>query len=130
MRQHRHLVAASWTESRLRESAKRKLGEFSEGRLKLHRAGSYWALILDGNFEASLLSLDELWDEALASYAPTGAVVAVPCRDVLGFCDASDPAGIAELRRVIERVGSDRYRISTRLLHRSDGVWSPFTEES
>ncbi len=124
--QHRHLRAVGWTPAQLREAAIRNLENFDEGRLRSHQAGPTWALILDGNFEASLLALDELWDNALREYAPQGPVAAVPCRDVLAFCDVDSSEGIAELHRVIARVGSNRYPIASQPLRRLAGRWSPF----
>jgi uncharacterized protein YtpQ (UPF0354 family) len=125
--QHRHLRGAGWTESRLRETAVRNLETLYDGNLRIHQAGPTWALILDGNFEASLLTLDGLWDDVLNEYAPNGPVVAVPCRDVLAFCDVDSTDGVAALFRVIERVGPARYPIASQPLRRLGGRWVPFS---
>lgn len=127
--QQRHLRAAGWTEARLRQTAIRNLEIFSEGRLRIHQAGPVWALILDGNFEASLLAFGALWDDLLRDYAPHGPIAAVPCRDVLAFCDAESDEGIAELRRVIERVSPARYAIASQPLRRLAGRWTPLAIE-
>jgi hypothetical protein len=127
--QHRHLRAVGWTPGQLRETAIRNLEKFYEGRLRIHQAGPTWALILDGNFEASLLALDDLWDSVLREYAPRGPVAAVPCRDVLAFCDVDSSEGIAELHRVIERVEPDRYPIASQPLRRLAGRWVPFVAD-
>jgi hypothetical protein len=125
--QHRHLRAAGWTELQLRETALRNLETFHDERLRIQKAGPTWALILDGNFEASLLALNDLWDDAPSEYAPNGPVVAAPCRDVLAFCDVASADGIAELFRVLERVERDRYPIVGHPLRRFGRRWVPFS---
>ena len=103
------------------------LAAFAEGRVNLRRAGTVNALYLDGNFEASLLLLDELWNEQLRSYYTTPPVVAVPARDVLAFSEVGSAGGIAELRQVVERVwpGGD-HLLSRSLFVRREGCWSLF----
>jgi hypothetical protein len=82
---------------------------------------------MGGNFEASLVLLDELWDGPLKQYTPNGAVVTVPARDMCAFCDARSAQGITELKRVAARVskGGD-HLISETLLMRKDGNWQPY----
>jgi len=82
--------------------------------------GSVIAVSLDGNFDASLILLDELWNGPLAHFVESGFVAAVPSRDVLAFCDRDSDAGRNELRGVISRVmsGGDRL-IAERLYARS-----------
>jgi hypothetical protein len=89
--------------------------------------GNIFALFLDGNFEASLLLLDDLWDQALSGYAPNGFVIAVPARDVLAFCDQASEEGVGELREVAARLfpGGD-HLISPQLFSREGDRWVPF----
>lgn len=89
--------------------------------------GNIFAMFLDGSFEASLLLVDPLWDEALVGYAPNGFIVAVPARDVLAFADAKSAAGVAELRMLVGRLfpGGD-HLISPDLYRRDSGRWLRF----
>ena len=73
----------------LHEFALINLARLASEKLRLMPLANSQGLLLDGQFEASLLLLDDLWDESLASYAPNGFVAAAPTRDVLAFCDAN-----------------------------------------
>jgi hypothetical protein len=88
--------------------------------------GAMHAVLMGGDFEASLLLLDELWDGAMKLQAPGGFVVAIPARDICAFADANSPQGIAELRelaaRVTARAGD---ALSPHLYARRNGAWVP-----
>lgn len=85
---------------------------------------AYKMLLLDGNFEASLLLLDDLWDETLNDYAPSGYAVAFPARDVLMFCDMRSEAGIAQIREVVERIEANAGHLLSRAIWtRQAGKW-------
>ena len=101
--QGRHLPEGV-DEQELFRTAIANLEEYVEGKIRVHRAGEVFAVILDGNFEASLLLLDWLWAHSLREYAPSGPVVVVPSRDVLAFCDRNHSAGLEELAAVVSRV--------------------------
>jgi hypothetical protein len=62
---------------------------------------------MEGNFEASVLLLDTVWDVSLAQYVREDFVAAVPARDVLAFGDSSSAEAIEELRAITDRVISD-----------------------
>jgi hypothetical protein len=68
-----------------------------------------------GDFEASAVLVDGLWNSALAHLAPNGFVVAVPCRDILAFCDAENASGLQELRQIIGRTQDGEHPISSLL---------------
>jgi hypothetical protein len=105
------------------------LSALAEGRVTLRQTGAINALFLDGNFEASLLLLDEFWDGALAGYYSTPPVVAVPARDVIAFSEVGSSSGIAELRRVVDRVWPNGdHLLSKSLFVRRNCRWSPFDE--
>ncbi len=85
----------------------------------------YYGLLLDGDHEACLALLDGLWDHLFADKTPNGAVVAIPARDVLSFCDANSAEGIAALREVCRRIGPDaKGALFQGLLRRRDGRWA------
>jgi len=105
------------------------LAQMSSGRITLRQAGPVQALFLDGNFEASLILLDDLWDDALTEYYQSAPVVAVPSRDILAFSEVSSAAGIQELRALIERVWPTGDHLLSRTLYvRRQSTWAPFTQ--
>lgn len=124
--QRRHLREAGMDDDTLHRTALANLHLFLAERTQLQPYGPIFGLFLDGNFEASLLLVDVLWDKALSSYAPNGVVAAVPARDVLAFTDAANADGIAQLRAMIGRLfpGGD-HLISQDLYRRVDGRWEP-----
>ena len=80
---------------------------------------------MEGNFEASVLLLDTVWEISLAKHVRGGFVVAAPTRDVLAFGDASSPHAISELRALVDRLaesGAD-HPLTNSLLHRREGAW-------
>jgi hypothetical protein len=109
------------------ESAMNNLRDFMDERTRLQPHGSIFVLFLDGNFEASLLLADQLWDDSLVGYVQAGFVIAVPARDVLAFTDAESSAGIAELRGVVARLfPTGDHLISRNLYRRQSGRWVTF----
>lgn len=60
----------------------------------------------DGQYESSLMLVDELWTD-LAAQVDGDLVVAVPSRDVLLFGGTGDPRTVPALREAIETVQSD-----------------------
>ncbi len=125
--QNRHLSKAKITEDELHATALNNLLTFMGERTGMQQHGNIFAMFLDGNFEASLLLVDQLWDESLVGYAPNGFVVAVPARDVLAFADAKSSAGMTELRGLIDRLFPDGdHLISRDLYRRAAGRWLRF----
>jgi uncharacterized protein YtpQ (UPF0354 family) len=125
--QNRHLSKANITKEELHTTALNNLFAFMQERTRVQQHGEIFALFLDGNFEASLLLVDQLWDESLLGYVLNGFVVAVPARDVLAFADAKSHSGIEELRRVVRRLfpGGD-HLVSPDLYNRKSGRWVKF----
>jgi hypothetical protein len=80
----------------------------------------------NGNLEASLLLIPELWDIGLASFCPNGFIAAIPARDALAVCDRNDLESIKGLRQFIESAwsGSD-HLLSKSLYVREEGKWVP-----
>jgi hypothetical protein len=87
--------------------------------------GSIFAVMAGGNFEASLVLVDDLWDHRFRKRVAGRYAVAIPARDVLAFGDADDPAVRAELRAVIDRVWPTAdHKLSSRLFTRGAGAWT------
>lgn len=96
-------------------------------RLLGNRSTPYMGIAMGGDFEASTVLLDRLWDEKLTRYTPNGAVVAIPARDVCAFCDAESAEGIAHLQQLVARMRDEgRMEIEGGLLQRQRGRWVPY----
>ena len=78
----------------------------------------------NGNFEASLLLVDEIWDERLAELCPSGYLAALPARDILAVCDKNDPDAIQNLSSLIKNVwdGGD-HLLSDKIYTRDGKKW-------
>ncbi len=122
--QNRHLFDERMSIEELHSFALRNLSDLALGTVRINPYKNIYALFLDGNFEASLLMLDELWDLHLAEYAPNGFVVAAPCRDVIAFCDINSKEGISELKQLIGRVFDNAdHQLSDCLYRRQNDKW-------
>ena len=121
-----HMKSAGIDHRILHATAVNNLRTRAEGRVTLHASGSTSVLLFDGDFEASLILLDEYWDEYLVEHHGGDPVIAVPARDMLSFCSASCAEGVAELKDLVARVwrGGD-HLISKQLYRRRDRQWLP-----
>jgi uncharacterized protein YtpQ (UPF0354 family) len=129
----RDLRAAGMTQVELHRNAVANLATMLNDRnARVHAWDDAFAVLFDGNFEASLILVDDLWDKALAPFAPNGFLAALPNKNVLAFCDMKTPMGPQQLRRIIEDAGSSDRPITTTLYCR-DPVrrdWRPYRDES
>jgi uncharacterized protein YtpQ (UPF0354 family) len=81
----------------------------------------------NGDFEASLLLVSEIWTDWLAEYCPNGYVAAIPARDILVVSDKYDALGIEKLISIIERIWPDGdHLLSNSLYHFNDEKWLPY----
>ena len=127
--QYRHLAAAGITEAELKRLGIANLSTLlSQRGANVRPYQNIFAVFFDGAFEASLILIDDLWDEKLAHFAPNGVIAAVPCRDILAFCDAENASGILELRQLIQRVESGDHPISSVLYRRHASIWKPYAD--
>lgn len=87
--------------------------------------GNIFAFLMGGDFEASVILLEDLWNEDFRKLAGPDLAVAIPARDVLAFCPVSSEAGLEELNGVIERVFPDGdHLLIDHVLWRVGGRWS------
>ena len=85
-----------------------------------------FAVLLDGNFEASMILLDNLWDGPFRQFVSGQFAITLPTRDVLAFCDAASQVGLDELRTVAKKLqNSMDHPLSQTLYIREDGRWVP-----
>ncbi|MCT8138499.1 hypothetical protein H1D32_12565 [Anaerobacillus sp. CMMVII] len=79
-----------------------------------------FALLLDGNFEAALVLLDDLWNDTLEQYVHKGYVVAIPSREVIAFCNLNSNTGVEKLKSIISNVWEHGdYLLMDRLIKRT-----------
>ncbi len=103
----RHLSAAGLTEAELHRRAILNLEAMLEtDAFAVYDHGDCFGVVMGGNFEASLILVDSLWERRLGDLAPNGFVAAIPSRGILAFCDTQSAAGLPQLREfVIEAEG-------------------------
>jgi len=127
--QQRHLADAGLTQTELHQRGIANLRTLLKQKdIKVQPYGNVFAVICGGDFEASAVLVDGLWNNALAHLAPNGFVAAIPCRDILAFCDAGNASGLQELRQVIERTQQGDHPISSVLYRRHAGMWEPYAD--
>src|ERR1041385_1750342 len=105
---------------RLRALAVENLGRILP-RIEVHPGEIYSMITAGGNYEASLLLLDEIWDRR--QFKVSGdIVVALPTRDVLLVTGSQNPAGIVKLREVAAQLTSQSpYHLTSDLFVRRGG---------
>ncbi|WP_175957843.1 hypothetical protein [Burkholderia sp. BCC0405] len=121
--QYRHLEQEGVSGDQLHLMAVSNLRALAEEKLAVREYGSIYVALMGGNFEASLLTLDAMWDYWYAHVAPQGFVAVAPARDLLAFCDSSSAQGLVELRHVVERSVDCDHRLSAHLYRRIGAEW-------
>jgi hypothetical protein len=97
----------------------------ARARIRVAVHGNIYAVLLDDNFEASLILVNSLSEKGLAYLAPNEFVAAIPARDILAFCDADSVEGLAELRDLIARIKNGDHMLRPELFRRSQDGWFP-----
>lgn len=89
----------------------------------------YHRMILDDNFDSSLLLLDKVWNHLdLRKLTPNGAVVAIPDRGTLLFCDAAKTNSIKIMHDQAKKVfAASESKITERLFIRRHHRWTEYT---
>jgi uncharacterized protein YtpQ (UPF0354 family) len=125
--QHRHLTQDGLTEDELHEIGLRNLaGLASKRNLQVCPHLGIFAVLMGGDFEASTILLDQLWEQDFRQFVQGEYAVALPARDVLAFCDAGSARGISELKQIIGRIiPTGDHLISPRIYIRRDGRFLP-----
>lgn len=83
--QHRHLAEANLTPEQLHAQAIENLAALAETCAEVREFGNIYAVLMGGNFEASVILVNQFWSEWYAQLAPNGFVAAFPARDILAF---------------------------------------------
>ena len=128
--QQRDVNALGSSADALHEMALINLARRADGRMRLFHHGAIHGVMLDNQFEASLLLVDEIWEGPARAFAPNGAVAAVPSRGVLLFCDRESAEGLAELRQHLAKGrAAGGIELSDDLLQRDElGNWHRLPE--
>ncbi len=84
--QYRHLAQDSATEDELHAAGLGNLLALAAGSLRVapHPKGQMFAVLMGGNFEASLILLDCLWDDSFRQFAAGQYAIAIPAQHI-GF---------------------------------------------
>jgi uncharacterized protein YtpQ (UPF0354 family) len=126
--QNRHLEEDGISLDELHQIGLRNLNTLiAQRKSKVERHGQVFAFLMGGDFEASALLLDELWEGDFKKFVTGDYASVVPARDVLAFCDVSSDRGIGELQAVIDRVWlTEDHLISNRIYVRRSSDWTAF----
>jgi uncharacterized protein YtpQ (UPF0354 family) len=91
-----------------------------------HGEGPWYLLTAGSVYAASLLLLDEIWDE-LQELVEGDIVAVAPSRDVLMFTGSASNEGIRQIReRADQTFTTGNYLVSRTLLRRAEGSWVVF----
>jgi uncharacterized protein YtpQ (UPF0354 family) len=94
-------------------------------KIEAHQGPVYSMYTADGNYEASLLLFDDLWDGDIK--VDGDIVVAIPTRDVLLITGSKNEEGIARLREIVDQITAEgTYTISSSLFVYRKGVFRRF----
>lgn len=128
--QQRDLDADSITVDQLHANAVSNLLSLTAlHELRVAPHGNIFAVLFDGNFEASLILPDQLWGVSFRQFVAGDYLIAMPARDVLAFCDRSSATGRTELLELVDRLrDAADHPISNRLFVRRDTEW--YAEET
>jgi uncharacterized protein YtpQ (UPF0354 family) len=121
----KEMVALKLTRTDLRDLATENLRNILPP-VECHGKGPWFLLTAGGDYVASLLLLDSVWQ--FAAEKVKGDVVAVaPTRDVVLFTNADSVEGLAEIRRrAKELVSTSDHIVSPTLLRRIGNGWVAF----
>jgi uncharacterized protein YtpQ (UPF0354 family) len=124
--QHRHLAEAGLSEEDLHAVALQNLAALAGELVEVRSYGNIYAVLMGGNFEASLVLLDEFWSDWCSHLVPNGYVAAFPARDILAFGDSCSAEVINELNQLCQRGNADVDHPLTNTLYRRVGTsWLP-----
>jgi uncharacterized protein YtpQ (UPF0354 family) len=126
--QQRHISEDGISEEQLHEIGLRNLTELASKRdLRVQPHQNIFGVLMGGDFESSLILLDQLWEQQFRQFVPGDYAVAVPNRDILAFCDSTSKTGLIELRQLIAKIHkTGDHPISDKIYVRRGNRWSPY----
>jgi uncharacterized protein YtpQ (UPF0354 family) len=119
------MAAAGIAEENLRNLALENLRRIMPS-VEQHGDGPWYGLFAGGDYTASLLLFDSVWDQVADSIE--GDIVAVvPARDTLLFTGSESPEGLKMIKEQANYVvTTGNYIVSDTLIVRKDGRWEVF----
>ena len=125
--QNRDLECEEISADRLHEIGLRNLlNQTSRRNARVQSYQNIFAVLVGGDFEASTILLDRLWERDFRQFVRGDYAAALPARDVLAFCDSSSKQGLQELCSLIARVTpTGDHLLSQKIYVRRDGTWQP-----
>ena len=103
------------------------LASLAAANLSVRSYQDIYVALMGGNFEASLLLVDELWDEVYSHVVENDFVAVIPQRDILAFCDSESEVGKAQLAETIARIWpSEDHPLSDKLYRRVNRQWEVY----
>lgn len=124
--QHRTLKASSLSVESLHALAVSNLPSRVQNINMINGGEGLFCFAAGGNFEASLLFIDALWDQ-LAEHLPGRPLVAIPARDLLFAIGSKQPRASQIIREKAQlELADKRLAISQTVLERVDGRWRAF----
>ena len=120
---HQMREAAGLSEDELHALGIQNLGAHVEN-MQFRQLGDITFFTGSGDFEASMILADWLWDSVASQY-PNGPAVVIPARDVLVVCDRGNAAALEQLRTLAAKVLStpQTHPIGTEVYVRGNGGW-------
>lgn len=123
--QQRHLIAAGLSEDELHVSAIKNLRAFAESNAQVVPHGAMYVVLAGGNFEASMLLVDDFWSNWYKHLSPGGFAVAFPARDLLAFGDLGSQQALADLHALCLRATANKvdHPLSDGLFRKTGEGW-------
>lgn len=96
-------------------------------KMERHGANGLFMIVAGGDYEASLLLFDNLWDE-MKSQVKGDVVAAIPTRDLLVVTGSEDAQGIQSMKKIIEdATAKGSYRLTKKMFVYRDGKFGEFS---
>jgi uncharacterized protein YtpQ (UPF0354 family) len=93
--------------------------------IELHGEDGVFMMTAGGDYEASLILADSIWDSGQVK-VDGDVVVAIPSRDLLLICGSRHAAAIAKVREMATKMASESpYRLTPTLFVRRKGTFRP-----
>jgi Protein of unknown function (DUF1444) len=126
---HDALAASGLDAEGLHKLATDNLAKMANERMSVQQHNEMYFVTMGGHFEASLLLVDDLWDQRFRSLVQGQVVVAIPARDILAFGDPSSGLAMTELNALLRRSRENHvdHRITNTLYARVGQAWQPKT---
>jgi uncharacterized protein YtpQ (UPF0354 family) len=97
------LIKWNVSKDSLNKTAMLNLDNLANGRAQFHGDSTYAMIILNGNFEASLMLSDRFWPNISDIVKYDELIIGIPTRDVLLVTHSNSPDGLEKLRQGVKQ---------------------------